>query len=74
MQKKFVPMYPTIPNEFKPDPILHPIPQTDGKKQSIAQIEDEYYELSTDEPTQEHSLILTVKAPPIDWPRCILMK
>ena len=66
MQKKFVPMYPTIPNEFKPDPILHPIPQTDGKKQSIAQIEDEYYELSTDEPTQEHSLTESVTLNLID--------
>ena len=66
MQKKFVPMYPTIPNEFKPAPILHPIPQTDGKKQSIAQIEDEYYELSTDEPTQEHSLTESVTLNLID--------
>ena len=66
MQKKFVPMYPTIPNEFKPDPILHPIPQTDGKKQSIAQIEDEYYELSTDEPTQERNLTESVTLNLID--------
>ena len=66
MQKKFVPMYPTIPNEFKPDPILHPALSTDGKKQSIARIEDEYYDLSTDEPTQERSLTESVTLNLID--------
>ena len=54
MQKKFVPMYPTIPNEFKPDPILHPIPRTKGDLQATVQLKDEYYDL--DEATTKKTM------------------
>ena len=66
MQKKFVPMYPTIPNEFKPDHILHPIPRTKGDLQATVQLKDEYYDLSTDEPTQERNLTESVTLNLID--------
>ena len=66
MEKKFIPAWPTIANEFKPHPIMNPAQQTEGEKQAAAWLKDEYYDLDEDEPTQESTLTESVTYQNID--------
>ena len=66
MEKKFIPAWPTIANEFKPHPVLYPAQQTEGEKQAAAWLKDEYYDLDKDEPTQESTLTESVTYQNID--------
>jgi len=66
LEKKFIPAWPTIANEFKPHPVLHPTQPTEGEKQAAAWLKDEYYDLDKDEPTQESTLTESVTYQNID--------
>jgi len=66
LEKKFIPAWPTIANEFKPHPIMNPAQQTEGEKQAAAWLKDEYYDLDEDEPTQESTLTESVTYQNID--------
>jgi GTP cyclohydrolase I len=67
LQKKFVPIYTDVVDRtFKPHPVLHPTQLSEGEKQAAAWLQDEFYDLDKDEPTQESTLTESVTYQNID--------